>query len=409
MKTSIQLTIIFIALSLYANAMTSNVIMYQQTDTTVINVNTEYYVSAKSGLNYRDTPNGAILGKFLLNKQLKVVHKSNVFDQITDGNKTIQGEWLGVAKELDTVYVFSTFLSSHLTQSELKIYYASPYFVDNNRARQSFINMSESYQDYSYDDETPTILYQKDIGKDTIPFDKKQRLKFLKKLKISELDTVFIFNLNLDSIIKYKVKNLPLIACVNIYDSGGTGDDLSEFQYEFGFNLGKTYTIEGENFVSIGKENPFQTGKIKPILWQPMEVEDFPIKFDIKIVEKDRRSWFDYALPKETYKFTSNNYDYYIQNLKDDDVDHSRYLVAINSTTGEVIFNDLFISSEGTYLVPLSIKGEKPEWGTQWTGEIFKNKPSILYGFTSASFGCPSIRFLNKTQSTIWILCDNRH
>ena len=98
MKRSLQLTFIFVVLSiLNGNAICSKAFIQsgQQQDTTVIHVENEYYVSAKSCLNYRDTPSGGVLGKSPLNKQLKVVYKSNVFDQITDNHKTIHGEWIG--------------------------------------------------------------------------------------------------------------------------------------------------------------------------------------------------------------------------------------------------------------------------------------------------------------------------
>lgn len=408
MKKSIQLTFLFVVLSIFSNAMAVNAFMYQQTDTTIFKVNSEYYVSAKSGLNYRNIPNGEVLGKFKLNEQLKVVQKTSVFDTITDGNKTITGEWLGVIKEIDTAFIFSAFLSSEYTESDLKIYYASPYHLDNNGVRQGFVNVSESYQNYNYDNDNPTILYQKSIGKDTIQLDNNQRSKFLKRINISELDTVFVYNLSLDSIFKFKVKSLPLIACVNIYDSGGSSEGLEEYSYEFGFSLEKKYKSKGDNFTIIGKINPFQTGGVKAIVWQPIKVEDFPKKFDSSMIDKSIISRFDYVLPKETFKFNYNNYDYYIQKLKDDGIDHSNYLVIINTATNKIVFNDVFMSSEGSYLTPLNLKDEKPQWG-QWTGNIFKNKPPILYGFLSQSFGCQGIRFLSKTEPPIRILCDNRH
>lgn len=71
----------------------------------------KYYVSAVSGLNYRDTPKGTVLGKFLFNTAVEVVLHSKVFQVIEDNGKKVQGEWVGVKKNKDTVYVFNAFLS----------------------------------------------------------------------------------------------------------------------------------------------------------------------------------------------------------------------------------------------------------------------------------------------------------
>ena len=71
-----------------------------------------YYVNAKSGLNYRDKPKGVVLGLFPLNTALQVVENSGVFQNIKDENTVLNGEWLGVLNNKDTVYVFSGFLSA---------------------------------------------------------------------------------------------------------------------------------------------------------------------------------------------------------------------------------------------------------------------------------------------------------
>ena len=65
------------------------------------------YVSAKSGLNYRDKPKGKVLGKFPINKLLKVVEDTKILDKVIDEGKTLKGKWLGIEKEKDTVYVLS--------------------------------------------------------------------------------------------------------------------------------------------------------------------------------------------------------------------------------------------------------------------------------------------------------------
>ncbi|GAA3520019.1 hypothetical protein GCM10022393_37820 [Aquimarina addita] len=71
-----------------------------------------YYVNAKSGLHYRDEPNGRILGKFPNRTKLELVVRTAVFEEINDRNTILKGEWVGVNKNKDTVYVFDGFLKA---------------------------------------------------------------------------------------------------------------------------------------------------------------------------------------------------------------------------------------------------------------------------------------------------------
>ncbi|MDC1162080.1 hypothetical protein OAT18_01425 [Tenacibaculum sp.] len=352
-----------------------------------------YFVSAKSGLNYRILPNDRIIGKFPLNTQLKVIKKTGVLDTIIDNKKRIIGEWLGIEKENDTVYVFSGFLSSSFTYSNLKIYYTSPYQKSKNETRKSFVNMSENYK-WNYETDTPTILYKSELKKDTIQLDDKRKNIFLKKLYLSKSDTIFIYNLHSDSVYKFKVKDIPIVACVNIYALGN--ENLLEHDYEIGFNLEKKYAIDGENFTYIGKKNPFQTGNIKAIIWKKTN-KILPLSNNLN-KEKNEQSFY----------FTTNNLSYYIQNtsLHSDHID-SRYLTVFDKDS--VIYKNHYYQSEGIYLTPLNNKNENSRYELQWTGAVFKGKPPILFGFVSHSFGCSTINFINQSEPPIILLCDNRH
>lgn len=350
-----------------------------------------YYVGAKSGLNYRKSPRGKVLGKFLLNTELKVIEHTNISDEITDDGKTIKGEWLGIEQEKDTVYVFDGFLSSSLTYSELKIYSARWYYDYGDEIIEGFINLSESYP-WDYETNTPTILPKRKLGKDPIQFDSHLKDKFLKKMSISTRDTAFIYNLRTDSVYKFKVSDLPVIASINAYARGR--NNLKEYDYEIGFNLGNSYDVTGENFVYIGKENPFETGKIKRLIWESIDNGRFPSKENKEInLEK-----------LNTFKYTINNLDYFLQ-VSAEGLGSYR-LVVVDKTSASIVFDNHYFNGESTNVTPINSKDDD---GAQWTGEIFKNKPSIVYGLVSVSFGCLEIEFTNKTEPPIRILCDNRH
>jgi len=357
-----------------------------------------YYVNAKSGLNYRETPKGKILGKFSLNTYLKVIKKTEIIENVKDGNIIIKGEWVGVEKELDTVYVFDAYLSKDYTQSEMKIYSASPYTIESDGTRTRFLNLSDTYFN-NY--ENRKIINSN--SKDTVRLNAKQRRLFLKTINVAESDSVYLIDLISKILHTYSVNDLPAIACVNIYASDSPEDD-----YEFGLDLGR-FNGGYDNIAYVGKSNPFQIEKLKSIFWKEIDAKDFPIAFDTKIIDKDIRSWFDDIKLGKSYKFTNNNYDYYLQNLMKKGNVKYRYLVVIDTETNQIVYNDAIVSHEGAGLAPINIIGKNNENEPQYTGKIFKNKPSIIFGFYWVSFGCESIEFLDEKEPPIWILCDNRH
>jgi len=350
-----------------------------------------YYVSAKSGLNYRKSPRGKVLGKFPLNTELKIVEHTNIPDEIKDDGKTITGKWLGIEQEKDTVYVFEGFLSASLTYSESKIYAARWYYDYGDEIVEGFINLSESYP-WDYETDALTILPKRKLGKDTVQFDSYLKDKFLKKMSISTRDTAFIYNLRTDSVYKFKVNDLPVTASINVYLRGRK--NVKEQDYEIGFDLGNSYDVTGENFVYIGKENPFVTGKIKRLIWESTDNERFPSKENKeKNLEK-----------LNTFKYTINNLDYFLQ-VSAEGLG-SYHLVVVDKTLASIVFDNHYFNGESTNVRPINSKDDD---GAQWTGKIFKNKPSIVYGLMYSSFECPKIEFTNKTELPIRILCDNRY
>ncbi|WP_121667385.1 hypothetical protein [Mesonia aquimarina] len=367
------------------------------------------YVIAKSGLNYRDSPDGKVLGKFPLNTSLRLVEYTKITDTINDAGKLIVGKWVGVqsqmlsSKEKDTVYVFNGFLSNSFVQSDIKLYYASSFYKEKDgKTRTAFLNLSETYFEDAYNQignkNRNSIFTESDLEKDTIKLNKSQRKKFLKYSNISESDKVFVYLISSDKIQTYNVNDLPVIACMNPY---GPSSDYrnDEFDYMFGFDLGKNISNRDENLVYVGKENPFQTGKIKPIVWTTIENNQFPIAKDLKN-----------KIDLSTYFFATEKYDYYLQ--KPTENISSYHLVIVDKISKSEILNTNYYDGESTYLTGLKIaesENEEDIQQSQWTGEIIKNKASVVFGFVGHSFGCPSITILEETEPEIQILCDNRH
>ncbi|WP_047547211.1 hypothetical protein [Psychroserpens sp. Hel_I_66] len=348
------------------------------------------YVTAHLGLHYRDSPKGTILGKFDLNTPLKIIDYTKIPDQVRDGEKTIKGEWVGVEKGIDTVYVFNGFLSDVYVQSDLKLYNAT-----------SFLNVSETYFNNAYSEDANQdpnlILTESNLENNLITLNKSQRKKFLEKLKLSESDHVFIYTMKTDEVKTLTIKDLPAIASMNAYGPAEDHQNV-EYDYYFGFDLGEGIS-NWENLVYIGNENPFQTGELKPMVWKAIDNDQFPIK-----TEKENPK-----IKANTYKFSTKEQDFYLK--KSNQNMDSYHIVIIDKNSKQELLNQYYNDTEGTYLTGLTTEGQDNNQDSQshWTGKLFKNKPPIIFDFLGYSFGCPSLTVLDKTEPPIQILCDNRH
>ena len=112
----------------------------------------DFYISAISGLNYRALPKGKILGKFLLNTKVSVVERTGVFQEIKDGENLLQGEWVGVKKTEDTVYVFDGFLSKEKIFLDLEVTKVmEDYYNDNFGKGTKLVTIkNDSVLDHTY-------------------------------------------------------------------------------------------------------------------------------------------------------------------------------------------------------------------------------------------------------------------
>ncbi|MEN7550481.1 right-handed parallel beta-helix repeat-containing protein [Rapidithrix thailandica] len=79
------------------------------------------YVTAESGLNYRDKPKGKKLGKLDFNQKIIVDTHSGVYEKIKVGNNLIQGEWVSTTINSQNVFVFNAFLADTISKSLAEI------------------------------------------------------------------------------------------------------------------------------------------------------------------------------------------------------------------------------------------------------------------------------------------------
>ena len=236
--------------------------------------------------------------------------------------------------------------------------------------------------------------------------DSPYRKRFLKRCQMDDADQVFVYNLDLDSIATYTVAELSVVAFVTPY---GTQGQVRQEDYLLGFQLEAaamaSWSYE-RSLVYVGRQNPFLKGQMKPIVWQvskenPFSRFTFPKEDSSRIYKKDVSA---------TLYHEQEGKHYYLNNLGSNTSIGGRHLAVLDSARQQLIFSHAFIDSEGCDLNPLSgidtaYKGQP----MQFTGQLFNNRPPVIMGFMSWSFGCPRIHFLAQESPPVFIRCDNRH
>lgn len=103
-----------------------------------------------------------------------------------------------------------------------------------------------------------------------------KRKLFFEAAKMKVTDTLFCFDLELDTVCKYLLNVLPLNAFLSPYEEPYN----DERSYFVGFELPKPCGKYG-GFASVGGSNPFVTESFKPMIWKRVDRSEFP-KIDYK-------------------------------------------------------------------------------------------------------------------------------
>lgn len=240
--------------------------------------------------------------------------------------------------------------------------------------------------------------------------EKKYRKRFLTATGISENDQVFIFDYSTDRMLSFPVSKLNVIAHLNVYASDDDAP-FSQLDYMIGFEVdqkdlkGINSRYFGEVLVVVGKKNPFVRGKMKPIVWKKIDKKQFPLaKMSPEGAKKTKR-----FAAGNAYTFTKDSLQYYVQELSMGEYHAGRRLVVLNTKTDQVLLERVYEDSEGVGMAPLNHKTKEHEFLDQWTGQLFKDRAPVLFGFQYFSFSCPEISFIEKKGEDIYIHCDNRH
>jgi hypothetical protein len=308
-----------------------------------------------------------------------------------------------------------------------EVYNLSSFQINKNKEI-GFISFSDKYSLSDDPDslaiqtnlETEYIRSNKYFKEEYIKLDNKHRKLFLNKLKISENDSLFIYDYAQDIMLSLKVKNLKVVACLDIYRQGDQNEsDFEGFEqgdYMIGFELepsilkrlGDKYY---QSFVCVGKVNPFLKNQLKPIVWSRIKSSEYPIK---GISTKNDLIIKQYAnAPDTSYKSVTSNYTYYVKDIFEINGNYIsviRRLIIIENKSNEIVHDEIIDDGESTSTAPLNnVNKQEGDFIYQWTGKLFKNKAPVIFGFSFESFSCPHISILDLSESSIYINCDNRH
>lgn len=238
----------------------------------------------------------------------------------------------------------------------------------------------------------------------------KYRNRLLKDTKISEKDSLFIYDYNKDTLVKFSIKNLNAVANLTPYDDPlNVPHSVSDYMLGFKIDLKYLTKLSYHTFVYIGNKNPFVRGKMQPILWRKIDNNRFP---SVKLSSNNLKQLKGHKLTG-TYKFEWNQYKYYLQQFtkgKFTAYGPPVWIVVLDGNN-EQIFNTLYTSDDEDISGPVEINifGVKPEYRSQWTGQLLKGKPPVIFGFHTQDFGCGIIDYLDKSRKFIDLNCDNRH
>lgn len=372
-----------------------------------------------------------LINLFLIISSFSILIACNGKTKSDQQDNTMQVAEKETNKPQQTEYIEKPVVQeSSILQQELEIFDIGMYEVKPQKST-GFISLSEIYPEGEHPDSVlfPDLSDKKFEDVRYLPLTSNRRELFLSRTKISETDNLFIYDFATNVLAKFKIANLNVIAIPSVYR---TKEDWPFPQEDFmvGFeikpnDLKKFGTYLGNCLVYIGKENPFIQGQVKPIKWDKIAEKEFPstptdattyskINADLKSGYDENLAITNKNVQANAYKYEADGYQYFVKSffIKNEEYNEviARRLLIFKSDSRELVCEKTYIESDGTTPTPLNyIEGNQNKGVYQWTGKLFKDKPPVIFGFEYASFGCPEITFLSKSEGDLYINCDNRH
>lgn len=326
--------------------------------------------------------------------------KLETSDTVNSNNYSVEENQLTYVKDLDLFWIRD--------------------LEENTNKKVGFISLSDIYPLSEHPDSLaiPSLENVDNQNLQYFKLNSTYRKRFLSKTNISETDSVFIYDYSTDALLSFSVKKLNVVAYLNIY-MDIKDCPCSQYDYMIGFEVAKSNLIGlgkyySDALVFIGKENPFTQGQMKPLIWQKIKTEKFPLQKS-NLTNTQKQYKHKDAIKGQAYLYETEIYQVFIQDYTEPNnlaQVQDRHLIIIDKQSGNVINETMFNNSEGTSVTPLNYGINNPSFADlkeQWIGKLFKNKPEVIFGFEWVSFGCPGIIYINSQDKYIQINCDNRH
>ncbi|SFN77899.1 hypothetical protein SAMN05421594_4166 [Chryseobacterium oleae] len=275
--------------------------------------------------------------------------------------------------------------------------------VQRNELMDVFISVSDIYTD-SHAIPSDFIKNQKNIPFEKLQYvelDAEYRKKMLTGMHLTENDSLYLFNYEFNKLQKTPLNKLKAVAYLTPYAPEGEEVDAGSYMIGFQIETQKDMDIFDRYSNAIayfGNKDPFVQNKIKPMQWE-------------KSATEVSKKYFSGSSLKygNTFQFKDNDLTYYLQDFLEGDIVQERQLAVINNRNQKIFEKTITTGGDGAEFTPLNGIDTDGANKFQWTGNLFKGKPPVVFGFVSQSFGCPSITFLDKGHKDLTINCDNRH
>lgn len=280
-------------------------------------------------------------------------------------------------------------------------------------ANSAFVSLSESYILSDHPDSlcVPDSCLGEGLHSSQVDYFElkgKFREHFLKGTGISEKDHVFLYNYRFNKEVSFKVKDLKVMARLSPYVSPEF-EAINFYDYMIGFEIPSSKKTDftfgyWSAFVAVAKKSPFIKNELVPIKWTRIDSSlcpDFPLT-ELDTVYGSLR--FDAQV---TLHAQWKHYTYYLQ-LSSSWGGNMRLLV-LDTVNQTIVANLRYFEGESASSQAINyLNPENSQELNQFTGQLFKGKAPVVFGFQYHSFGCPSIDFLGD-EPGIYIRCDNRH
>lgn len=338
-----------------------------------------------------------------MNKLFYVLFAIPFFISCTN-KKPLDQKNINSAKKLTTLT--DTVAVEAQKRSDLDIYTVYSIFGEKDTIAQ--ISLSDNYQLSDHKDSLaiPNIKNLEEKDAKYLVLNSTYRNRMLSKMKISEKDSVYVYDYSTNIVNTFSVKSLKVVAVVSPY---GADWPYSQHDYMIGFELDPKLLKGFDSYymntlVCIGSKNPFAMKQLKAIKWKETAIAKVPAA----TVNPEYNDLIKTASKKTAYSYKSNGFEYFLQDYIKEETVLLRRLIVKEEKTNKIVCEKYYYESESGSLAQLNNNIENQESG-QWTGKLFKNKPEVIFGFVYVSFGCPGISFLDKNVPDVFINCDNRH